>query len=134
MENKKLKETFVDEKTGIQYKLVGDYYIPNISIPKENVETIYKDIGKYGRVRLTFLKENNKTLYQELLLDNKLHEHLVKINEETKSKINELINLLSKQENVNENLKENNQLEWVKRMNNIKNRAEEIALNEIIYV
>ena len=134
MENKKLKETFVDEKTRIQYKLVGDYYIPNISIPKENVETIYKDIGKYGRLRLTFLKENNKTLYQELLLDNKLHEHLVKINEETKSKINELINLLSKQENVNENLKENNQLEWVKRMNNIKNRAEEIALNEIIYV
>ena len=134
MENKKLKETFVDEKTGIEYRLVGDYYIPNISIPKENVETIYKDIGKYGRLRLTFLKENNKTLYQELLLDNKLHEHLVKINEETKSKINELINLLSKQENVNENLKENNQLEWVKRMNNIKNRAEEIALNEIIYV
>ena len=134
MENKKLKETFVDEKTGIEYRLVGDYYVPNISIPKENVETIYKNIGKYGRLRLTFLKENNKTLYQELLLDNKLHEHLVKINEETKSKINELINLLSKQENVNENLKENNQLEWVKRMNNIKNRAEEIALNEIIYV
>ena len=134
MENKKLKETFVDEKTGIEYRLVGDYYVPNIVIPKENVETIYKDIGKYGRLRLTFLKENNKTLYQELLLDNKLHEHLVKINEETKSKINELINLLSKQENVNENLKENNQLEWVKRMNNIKNRAEEIALNEIIYV
>ena len=134
MENKKLKETFVDEKTGIEYRLVGDYYVPNIAIPKENVETIYKDIGKYGRLRLTFLKENNKTLYQELLLDNKLHEHLVKINEETKSKINELINLLSKQENVNENLKENNQLEWVKRMNNIKNRAEEIALNEIIYV
>ena len=118
----------------LEYIKQGDYYVPNISIPKENSDTIYKDIGKYGRLRLTFLKENNKTLYQELLLDNKLHEHLVKINEETKSKINELINLLSKQENVNENLKENNQLEWVKRMNNIKNRAEEIALNEIIYV
>lgn len=68
-----------------------------------------------------------------MLLDNKLHEHLVRTNEETKKKINELVNVLAKQEKVDENLKATNQLEWVQRMNNIHNRAEEIVLKETIY-
>ena len=111
-----------------------DYYVPNIVISKESPETKGINIGKYGKLRLNFLKENRKILYQELLLDNKLHEHLVAINKEARARINELILILSKQENVNENLKVNNQLEWVQKMNNIKNRAEEIVLNELIYV
>ena len=71
-------------------------------------------------------------MYQELLLDNKLHEHLVKIDEDANMKVKNLIKELAEQESVNEELKANNQLEWVQRMNNIKNRAEEIVFNELI--
>lgn len=122
-----------EENKKITYTKVGDYYVPNIVMPQESEETKGKDIGRYGRLRLNYLKENDKVLYQELLLDNKLHEHLVKTNDETKQKINDLVNKLAKQENVDENLKANNQLEWVQKMNNIRNRAEEIVLNETIY-
>ena len=122
-----------EENKKITYTKVGDYYVPNIIMPQESEETKGKDIGIYGRLRLNYLKKNDKILYQELLLDNKLHEHLVKTDEETKLKINDLIKKLAKQENVDENLKANNQLEWVQRMNNIRNRVEEIILNETIY-
>lgn len=118
----------------LEYRKVGDYYLPNIVVPEENIETKGKDIGKYGRLRLNFLKENNKVLYQELLLNNKLHEHLVKTDEDANMKLKHLIDKLAEQENVNENLKATNQLEWVQRMNNIKNCAEEIIFNELIYV
>ena len=128
-----MEEKNTNKNTKITYTKVGDYYAPNIIMPQESAETKGKDIGKYGRLRLNYLKENDKILYQELLIDNKLHEHLVRTNEETKSKINDLVNELAKQEKVDENLKANNQLEWVQRMNNIKNRAEEIVLNETIY-
>jgi hypothetical protein len=117
----------------LEYRKVGDYYLPNIVVPEENIETKGKDIGKYGRLKLNFLKENNKVLYQELLLDNKLHEYLVKTDENANIKVKHLIEQLAEQENVNENLKATDQLEWVQRMNNIKNRAEEIGLKEIIY-
>lgn len=72
-------------------------------------------------------------MYQELLLDNKLHGHLVKIDEDANMKVKNLIKELAEQESVNEELKTNNQLEWVQRMNSIKNRAEEIVFNELIY-
>lgn len=80
------------------------------------------------------MKENKLVLYQELLLNNKLHEHLVKTDEEANIKVNNLIKELAEQENVDENLKATNQLDWVQKMNNIKNRAEEIVFNELIYV
>lgn len=82
---------------------------------------------------LNYLREHKQVLYQELLLDNKLHEHLVKIDEDANMKVKNLIKELAEQESVNEELKTNNQLEWVQRMNSIKNRAEEIVFNELIY-
>ena len=118
----------------LEYTKHGDYYLPNITIPEESKETKEKHFGKYGLLRLTFLKEHKQVLYQELLLNNKLHEHLVITDEEANKKVNSLIKQFAEQENVNEELKANNQLEWVQRMNNIKNRAEEIVLNELIYV
>ena len=118
----------------LEYIKYGDYYIPNITIPEESKETKGKSIGKYGRIRLNYLKQNKKVLYQELLLDNKLHEHLVKVNEDAELKVNDLITKIAKQENINENLKASNQLEWIQSMNNIKNRAEEIVLNELVYI
>ena len=118
----------------LEYTKYGDYYLPNITIPEESKETKGKHFGKYGLLRLTFLKEHKQVLYQELLLNNKLHEHLVIIDKESNKKVNTLIKQIAEQENVNEELKANNQLEWVQRMNNIKNRAEEIVFNELIYV
>lgn len=117
----------------IEYTKYGDYYLPNIAILEESKEIKGNDIGKYGRLRLNFLKVNKKVLYQELLLNNKLHEHLVKTNGKAQTKVNALINELAKEENVDEKLKAENQLEWVQKMNNIKNRAEEIVCSELIY-
>ena len=118
----------------LEYTKCGDYYLPNIAIPEECKETKGKHFGKYGLLRLNYLKEHKQVLYQELLLDNKLHEHLVKIDEEANMKVKNLIKELAKQESVNEELKANNQLEWVAKMNNIKNKAEEIVYNEYVYI
>ena len=117
----------------LEYTKYGDYYLPNLVMLEESKETMGKEIGKYGRLRLNFLKGHKRVLYQELLLNNKLHEHLVKTNGETQTKVKALINELAKEENVDEKLKAENQLKWVQKMNNIKNRAEEIVCNELIY-
>ena len=117
----------------LEYTKYGDYYLPNLVILEESKETMGKEIGKYGRLRLNFLKGHKRVLYQELLLNNKLHEYLVKTNGEAQTKVKALINELAKEENVDEKLKAENQLEWVQKINNIKNRAEEIVCNELIY-
>ena len=131
MENKELKERFIDETTGIEYILVGDYYIPNITIPKARRTGI---IGKYGRLKLNYMKKYQIPEYTEMLLDNELKSYLLDIEDECREKFEFLIKQMAEKEKVNEELKANNQLEWVARMNNIKNRAEEIILNEPIYM
>ena len=131
MENKELKERFIDEKTGIEYRLVGDYYIHNITIPKARRTG---NIGKYGRLKLSYMRKYKTLEYTEMLLSNELKSYLLDIEDECKDKLEFLIKQMAEKENVTEDLKVNNQLEWVARMNNIKNRAEEIILNEIIYL
>lgn len=114
----------------ITYRKEGDYFIPNIPFsiqPKEQ-------IGKYGRLRLNYLKNFKKGLYTELLIDGTLKQHLLDIDECTNERLHVLIKQFAESENVNEYLKEHHQMEWVRAMNNIKNRAEELVLNEIIYV
>ena len=114
----------------ITYRKVGDYFIPNLYLsiqPK-------MPIGKYGISRLNYLKNFNKGLYTELLIDGTLKQHLLDIDESANERIHVLIKQFAESENVNEYLKEHHQMEWVQAMNNIKNRAEEIVLNEIIYV
>lgn len=114
----------------ITYHRVGDYLVPNLYLPKQPE----KHIGKYGRLRLNYLKEHKRGLYTELLISGTLNQHLIEIDENVTDKVNKLIKQLAKSENVDENLKEHHQMEWVQAMNNIKNRAEEIVFNEIIYV
>lgn len=114
----------------ITYRKEGDYLIPNLYI--ENNNNNYS-IGKYGRLRLNYLKEHKRVLYTELLLTGKLSEHLALIDEDAKKRVSDIVNNLAKSESVNEDLKRTNQMEWVKAMNNIKNRAEEVVLNELIY-
>lgn len=114
----------------ITYRKEGDYFIPNLPLPIQPK----KQIGKYGRSRLNYLKDFNRGLYTELLIDGTLKQHLLDINESANEKVRLLIKQFAESENINEYLKEHHQMEWVQAMNNIKNRAEEIVLNEIIYV
>ena len=131
MESKELKEKFVDERTGIEYRLVGDYYIPNIAIPKSRR---IGNIGKYGRLKLNYMKKYKIPEYTEMLLSNELKSYLLDIEDECKEKLDILIKQMAEKENITEELKAINQIEWVQKMNNIKNRAEEIILNEFIYL
>ncbi len=125
-----MKESFINEKTGIEYIKKGDYYIPNLFIPKDTNFVI----GKYGRAHLKYIKKHNCVLVTDLLLDGKLNSYLHSIDENCKNLLEKLIKEFAQNENVTENLKANNQLEWVAKMNNIKNRAEEIVFNEYVYV
>lgn len=130
MGNKVLKEKFVDERTGIEYRLVGDYYIPNITIPKARRTG---NIGKYGRLKLNCMKKYKIPEYTEMLLSNELKSYLLDIEDECKVRVEQLVKQMVEEENVTEELKATNQMKWVQNMNNIKNCAEEIAYNEIIY-
>ena len=129
MEN--VKERFIDERTGIEYIRCKDYYLPNLVMPIEN--TNYQ-IGKYGRMKLNYLKNHKKAEYFNLLMDCKLNRYLHEIDVVCTDRVKAIIAELAKQENVTEELKTTNQLEWVQAMNNIKNRAEEIVTRELIYV
>ena len=111
----------------ITYRKEGDYFIPNLSLPIQPK----KQIGKYGRLRLNYLKD---FIYTKLFIDGTLKQHLLDIDECANERVHVLIKQFAESENINEYLKEHHQMEWVKAMNNIKNRAEVIVLNEIIYV
>lgn len=114
----------------ITYHKEGDYLIPDLVIEDNNKDY---QIGKYGRLRLNFLKEHHKGLYTELMIKGTLSKHLEDIEKAATERIDLIINQLAKSENIDEELKSSNQLAWVQAMNNIKNRAEEIVYNEIIY-
>ena len=130
MENKELKQTIIDERTGIEYNLVNGYYIPNIVLPEPRRTG---NIGKYGRMRARYLKEYKKVEYSLMLIENELTSHLLDIDDICRERVDLIIKQIAEKENVNEELKTKNQMEWVKAMNNIKNRVEEIITNEIIY-
>lgn len=114
----------------ITYHREGDYLVPDLYLPKQPE----KHIGKYGRLRLNYLKEYKRGLYTELLISDTLKQHLIDIDDSATGKVNSLINQLAEVEHIDENLKQHHQMEWVQAMNNIKNIAEEIVLNEILYV
>lgn len=115
----------------IEYRKVGDYYLPNLVAP-ENIKNF--KLGKYGKLRLNYLKDFKKAEYTILLMDNKLQKHLLQIDKQANDRFELLMKQLIEKENITEELKATNQLEWVGKMNNIKNRAEEIILKELIYI
>ena len=128
--NNKLKDTIIDEKTGIEYHLEGDYYIPNLVLPKQEKVTL----NKYGRMRLKYLKENKKAEYSIMLMDRTLNKHLKEIQETSQKRLNQIIYQLKEKSDLTEDMKNTDVLYWVGTMNAIKNQAEEIVLNELIYV
>ena len=115
----------------ITYTKVGDYYMPNLTL----VESKYKNyqLCKYGRMRLNYLKNYKKAEYTILFMDNKLYEHLYIIDIECQKQFEFLMKQFAERENITEELKANNQMEWVQKMNNIKNTVEEIILKRYIY-
>ena len=129
MGKKQLKERFIDEKTGIEYVRKGDYYIPNLVLPKQ--KQIH--FNKYGRMRLNYLKEHKKAEYTILFMENTLIDHLEEIQEIATKKVNQIIEDLKAKSNSTEDMKNTDMLYWVGTMNSIKNQAEEIVLKEIIY-
>lgn len=114
----------------ISYTKQGDYLLPNLKL--EDKERF--NIGKYGLLKLEYLKKNKKALYTELLMNDKLNEYLHEIGTNLMEKEQSLIKELAKKENITEELKSNNQMLWIGKMNNIKSRVEEIILEEYIYV
>ncbi len=114
----------------ITYTKVGDYFVPNLVL-LENVKDFR--IGKYGRLRLKYLKENKKVEYIILNMNGELKKHLMEIDKLAKERVEFLIKQQARRQNVDEKLKQNDQLKWVGMMNNIKNSAEEIVINELIF-
>mgnify|MGYP000485810689 FL=1 len=115
-------------ENGIDYVLVGDYYIPDWNLPEEE-----RRIGKYGCMHREYLKENNPMLYNDLILSCQLWTYLADANEQAQSRLQVIIKQMQEAESVTEKMKEDNQWEWIQRMGSIHNRAEEIVLNELIY-
>ena len=130
MENVELKDRFIDEKTGIEYIRTGDYYLPNLVLAEQKKI----QLNKYGRLRLDYLKNHKKAEYAILFMDNKLTDHLEKVQEIATKRVEEIIKSLKEQSNLSEEMKNTDQLYWVGMMNNFKNQAEEVALKELIYV
>ena len=128
--NKELQKTKIDKRTGIEYHLEGDYYIPNLVMPEQEKSTL----NKYGRMRLNYLKENKKAEYSIMLMDGTLNSHLKEIQETATERLEKIIEQLKFKSNLAENMKNTDMLYWVGMMNNFKNQAEEIIFNELIYV
>ena len=124
-----MKKQNYDEKNELNYTLHGDYYLPDLEINEE--EPTYR---KYGIMRKQFLKEHRSARYQYLVLTGKLTEHLNQVDKEVREKVEILMEQMAEQWGVTEELKMQDQMEWVRRLNNIQATAEEIALKEIIYL
>ena len=116
------------EKLGGTYRQEGDYMLPNIDTPKS------PDIGIWGQRRLQYLRTNKRVLYTAMLIGDTLKNHLEEVDKSAQEMFDQLIIQTKAQEGIAEELKANNQLEWVQRMNNIRNRVAEIVCKELICV
>lgn len=123
-----MKKQIYDKNNGLSYTLHGDYYFPNLIIDEEKAT-----YGKYGMLRKKYLKEHKSGYYQYLMLSGKLTEHLNQVDREAREKVERLVEQMAEKQGVTEKLKEDNQIEWVKRMNNIKVRGEEMVLEDVLY-
>lgn len=125
---RELKERIHDDKNGLDYVLCGDYYIPDLKLQEEHLS-----IGRWGRMHLEYIKEHRPTLYSNLLLSGNLWAYLADLNGQAQARLDVIMAQMQEMEGITENLKRTNQMEWVRAMNSIRNRAEEIILHEMIY-
>ena len=129
MESKELKENNIDNKYVIEYTKVGDYYIPNLVLEKEEKITL----NKYGRLRLKFLKENKKAEYIIMFMNKTLRKHIVETDKQAKQRFELLMAQMLEKNPIDEDLKNTDPLKWTGLMNNYKHSVEEIIFKELIY-
>ena len=156
-----MEKIIIDERTGWKYELVGDYYLP-IEMPMDKAlermperqarrasdamrtiletdvqapaeEETSERIGRFGRAHAAYLKRTQRHVYSQLAAEGRLYSYMAQLDEQANSMLDLLIRQMAEREGVTEQLKATNQMEWVRRMNNIKNRAEEIVNSELIF-
>ena len=118
-----------DSKNGLAYARHGDYYFPDLHLPAADKTPL----GHYGRMRLAYLREHRVGVYTRLLLSGKLYDHLAETDRTSRQRMEQMISQIAQAEGVDEKLKEKDQMAWIGRMNNIRQRAEEIIRAELIY-
>ena len=126
-----LPKHYTNEQTGISYTLHGDYYLPDLTLPEQEDN---RPIGKWGKLRKSYLQRHKRAMYNYLVCNLTLHTHLADIDEQARDMFDTLVEQMVKREGVTEELKEQNQIEWICRMGNIQERATEIVCIELIYV
>lgn len=124
-----MEKVIYDEKNGLWYELQGDYYIPCLKLPEEEQQPI----GVWGQRHLRYIKQNRKVLYLNLLTSGKLNGYLSDLDKQAEEMLSQLVKQMAVLEGVTEKLKGENQMEWVERMNNIRQRATEVVNSEMIY-
>lgn len=123
-----MKKHIYDENNGLWYELIGDYYIPVLTLPSEE----QRPIGKWGRMHRDYLKEHRPILFNDLILNGQLWTYLADLNEQAQERLALIIEQIQQAEGVTEDLKAADQMEWFGAMNSIRSRAEEIILQEMI--
>ena len=126
-----MEKHIYNEQTGISYTLHGDYYLPDLALSEEEKDV---EIGVWGQRHLRYIKQNRKVLYLNLLTSGKLNGYLADIDKQAEDMLSRLVKQMAEREDVTEQLKADNQMEWVAWMNNIRRRVIEIINKEIIFV
>lgn len=124
-----MKKHIYDESNGLWYELIGDYYIPVLTLSSEE----QRPIGKWGRMHRDYLKEQRPILFNDLILSGQIWSYLADLNEQAQKRLSLIVEQMKASEGVSEKLKATDQMAWVVAMNSIRNRAEEIILREMIY-
>ncbi|MBQ7670036.1 MAG: TnpV protein [Clostridia bacterium] len=124
---KELEKYIIDEKTGLEYELVGDYYYPCLKAPEA------PKVGRFGMMYHDYLRNHKKVTYSGLMLSGKLKEHIEDIDRQAEEMFSQLVDRMKQAEGVTEQLKATDQMEWVRRMNSIRGRAEEIVKSEVLF-
>ena len=123
-----LKKHIYDEHNGQHYTLVGDYYIPDLELPEET-----RPIGIWGRIHKDYLEQYHPAQYNDLILSGRLWTYLADLNEQAQNRLDRIISQMKEAEGITEELKSQAQMEWVRSMNSIRSRAEEIIRADMIY-
>ena len=125
-----MEKHIYNEQTGISYTLHGDYYLPDLALSDEETGV---EIGVWGQRHLRYIKQHRKVLYLNLLTSGKLNGHLADIDKQAEDMLSRLVKQMAEREGVTEQLKADNQMEWVDQMNNIRGRATEMVNTDLIY-
>ncbi|MEE3472327.1 MAG: TnpV protein [Butyrivibrio hungatei] len=124
-----MEKRIYDKKTGIHYELQGDYYLPCLTLPEQpKVE-----IGIWGQRHLRYIRQHKRLRYSNLLTSGKLNKYLADVDRQAEEMFSRIVEQMAEREGITEQFKADNQMEWVARMNNIRNRATEVVNHDIIY-